>query len=86
MPDLTAGDSVVLGLHPVGPDLGRVDTLRCDEAAAIAGRPKPVAVGQTWLVSAIFAGFGEIPQSVQTVFLGVAAAERPPGVGGGAWG
>jgi hypothetical protein len=35
------------GLHRVGPNFGRVDTLRCDEVAAIAG-------GQKQLLSATF--------------------------------
>ena len=45
-----------------------VDTLRCDEAAAIVGPPN-VAVGQR-LVSAMFAGFGEIPNPYRQFFTG----------------
>ena len=81
MPDLTAGDSVVLGLHPVGPDLGR--STRSDAMKLLRLRD-----GQNQLLSGNVAGQRHVcwlrrnsPIRTDSFSLGVAAAERPRGVG-----
>jgi hypothetical protein len=84
LPDLTAGALGRPGLPPVRPDLGRVDTLRCDEAAAIAGRPKSVAVGQRGWSAPCSLASAKFPNPYRQFFTGRCASRATPG--GGAWG